>query len=191
MDCCKPINKNCSCNTECYGDIENSQTEESKKITIDFLYLDLNTCVRCQGVDEGLEEAIEDVTKVLQLTGVEVIVNKIYIANKEMAIEHKFVSSPTIRVNGIDIQMEVKESHCESCGDLCGDDVDCRVWIYKGKEYEIPPKAMIVDAILREVYGDTEITLGNKYNKEKYQLPENLGRFFEAIEENGNLNNMG
>ncbi|HLR35040.1 MAG TPA: DUF2703 domain-containing protein [Tissierellales bacterium] len=144
----------------------------------------------CQGADEGLEEAIADVMKVLKLTDVEVIVNKIHISNKQMAIEHKFVSSPTIRVNGRDIQMKIKESYCESCGDLCGDDVDCRVWLYKGKEYEIPPKAMIVDAILREVYGYTKPISGNEYNKEKYQLLENLRRFFEAIEkENESLNN--
>ncbi len=49
--------------------------------------------------------------------------------------------------------MEGKESKCESCGDLCGDDVDCRIWLYQGKEYTSPPPAMIVDAILREVYG--------------------------------------
>ena len=77
--------------------------------------------------------------------------------------------------------MEVKESLCESCGDLCGDEVYCRVWTYKGKEYDIPPKAMIVDAILRHVYGDTNIVLEDKKSKEAYQLPENLRRFFDSI----------
>ncbi len=182
MDCCKPQKKSCECNTGCCGDIEESQTEEVKKVIIDFLYLDLNTCTRCQGTDEGLEEAIADVAKVLQLTGVKVVVNKIHIANKEKAIRYKFVSSPTIRVNGKDIQMEVKETYCESCGDLCGDDVDCRVWIYKGKEYDVPPKAMIVDAILREVYGDINTSLENEEDKERYQLPENLKKFFESVD---------
>jgi hypothetical protein len=51
--------------------------------------------------------------------------------------------------------LEAKESLCESCGDLCGDEVDCRVWIYNGKEYNVPPKAMIIDAILREIYGSS------------------------------------
>ena len=57
----------------------------------------------CQGADEGLEEAIADVMKVLKLTGVKVIVNKIHISNNQMTMKHKFVSSPTIRVNGRDI----------------------------------------------------------------------------------------
>lgn len=189
MDCCQPKNKNCGCNTGCCEDIEESQREESKKIIIDFLYLDLSICNRCQGTDEGLDKAIEDVAEVLKLTGIEVVVNKIHITNKEMAIQHKFVSSPTIRVNGKDIQMEVKESLCESCGDLCGDDVDCRVWVYKGKEYNVPPKAMIIDAILQAVYGDSKTPVEDENNKETYKLPENLRKFFESIDKNKDLNN--
>ena len=59
--------------------------------------------------------------------------------------------------------------------------MDCRVWVYKGKEYNVPPKAMIIDAILREVYGNTEKISDNEVNKKSYQLPENLRRFFESI----------
>ncbi len=171
----------CTCNTGCCGSAEQNQVEEKNKIIIDFLYLDLNVCNRCQGTDQGLEEAIADATKVLESAGVEIIVNKIHINSKEKAIQYRFVTSPTIRVNGRDIQMEFKESLCESCGDLCGDEVDCRVWVYKGKEYNVPPKAMIIDAILREVYGNTKKMSDNEVNKKLYQLPENLRRFFESI----------
>lgn len=171
----------CTCNTGCCGSAEQNQVEEKNKTIIDFLYLDLNICNRCQGTDQGLEEAIADVTKVLESAGVEIIVNKIHINSKEKAIQYRFVTSPTIRVNGRDIQMEFKESLCESCGDLCGDEVDCRVWVYKGKEYNVPPKAMIIDAILREVYGNTKKMSDNEVNKKLYQLPENLRRFFESI----------
>lgn len=171
----------CTCNTGCCGSTGQNQVEEKNKIIIDFLYLDLNICNRCQGTDQGLEEAIADVTKVLESAGIEIIVNKIHINSKERAIQYGFITSPTIRVNGRDIQMEFKESLCESCGDLCGDEVDCRVWVYKGKEYNVPPKAMIIDAILREVYGNTKKISDNEVNKKSYQLPENLRRFFESI----------
>jgi len=181
MDCCQPQNVGCSCNTGCCGSAELDQIEESNKIIIDFLYLDLDVCNRCQGTDEGLEEAIEDVAKVLELTGVEIVVSKIHINSREKAIQHEFLTSPTIRVNGRDIQMEFKESLCESCGDLCDDEVDCRVWIYKGKEYNVPPKAMIVDAILREVYTDKETLSNEEIFKESYKLPENLERFFASV----------
>ena len=64
-------------------------------------------------------------------------------------------------------------------GDLCGDEVDCRVWTYKGKEYDIT-KAMIIWCHSSYV-GDTNIVLEDKKSKEAYQLPENLRRFFDSI----------
>jgi hypothetical protein len=72
--------------------------------------------------------------------------------------------------------MDYKESLCESCGDLCGDEVDCRVWIYQGKEYSSPPKAMIIEAILKEVYGEKS----EKQEKKEYVIPENLRKFYKS-----------
>lgn len=164
-----------------YEHVEQHEKEKSNKVIIDFLYLDLDTCNRCQGTDQGLTEAINDVAKVLELTGVEVVVNKIHIDSTKKAIQYRFKSSPTIRVNGRDIQDKVKESLCKSCKDLCGEEVDCRVWVYKGKEYNVPPKAMIVDAILREVYGNATTSLEKEDDKEAYRLPENLSRFFKSV----------
>jgi len=119
---------------------------------------------------------------VLESTGVEVFVNKVNISSEELAMEYRFVSSPTIRVNGRDIQMDVKENLCESCGDLCGDTVDCRLWIYNGEEYTVPPKAMIVESILKEVYG------GNSHTEDKQEgifiVPDNLKKFFRALNTN-------
>lgn len=153
---------------------------EKKRIVIDFLYLDLSVCTRCQGTDTSLDEALAEVSEALKATGVEVMLNKINVVSEELAIQHKFFSSPTIRVNGNDIQIDGKESLCESCGDLCGDDVDCRVWVYQGEEYTIPPKAMIIDAILKEVYGNDSTVKDEK----EYVLPENLKRFYESMKAN-------
>lgn len=181
MDCCKTKGNNSCCSGN-YGLENQNNSTEKKKIVIDFMYLDLSVCERCQGTEESLEEAIADVKRVLELTGVEVVVNKIHIDSEEKAIQYRFESSPTIRINGKDIQLETKESLCESCGDLCGDEVDCRVWIYNGKEYNVPPKAMIVDAILREIYsnsGSSDIDENKK--EQKYELPKNLKNFFEAM----------
>lgn len=181
-------NKNpecCSCAPGCCGPISDNVIKEinlpKKQIIIDFLYLDLSVCTRCQGTDNSLDEALSEIAKVLEATGNEVIVNKVEINTADLAIAYKFVSSPTIRVNGYDIQMEVKETLCESCGDLCGDDVDCRVWVYEGIEYTIPPKAMIIEAILKAVYGGYT---GIPVVEQEYVLPENLKRFYEAVEKN-------
>jgi len=173
----------CGCSGGCCGSEEEMVEEgtqiEKKQIVIDFLYLDLSVCTRCQGADTSLDQALEDVSKVLEVTGVEVIVNKINVLTEDLARQYEFVSSPTIRLNGHDIQMDVKESLCESCGDLCGDQVECRVWLYEGKEYSEPPKAMIVEALLQEVYGNSK-----KQEEKLYELPENLKSFYDAMKKN-------
>ena len=148
---------------------------ERKQIEIDFLYLDLSVCTRCMGTDASLEAAIEDVSGVLRAAGFDVAVNKVNITSRELAERYEFVSSPTIRVNGRDIEPDVKESLCESCGDLCGCSVDCRVWTYEGVEYTVPPKELIVNAILREVYSGAP---RQAQDAGGYRLPRNLETFF-------------
>lgn len=149
-----------------------------KKLEIELLYLDLVACGRCQGTHRNMEEAITEVSQILKATGVEVEVKKIHVQTEKQARQLGFISSPTIRINGQDIQMDVKESLCQSCGDLCGEDVDCRIWTYHGKEYTVAPKAMIIDAILREVYGVSKEEMQPK--ERTGDIPENLKRFFAA-----------
>jgi hypothetical protein len=150
---------------------------ERKKITIDFLYLDLAVCERCQGTETNLDQAVNEVSNVLSAAGFEIEVNKVNITSEELAIKHKFISSPTIRVNGRDIDLNVKETSCKECGELCGDDVDCRVWEYEGVEYNEPPKAMIINAIMKEIYGAPG---DNATNSNEYSLPDNLKTFFKG-----------
>ena len=153
-----------------------SSAEANRKLVIDFLYLDLSSCGRCQGTDRNLVEAVKDVSGVLKVAGYDVIVNKVNIDSKDLAIKYKFLSSPTIPVNDKDISLEVKESNCKDCGDLCGEDVNCRVWTYQGVDYNEPPKALIIDAILRDVYGNYR-TENN--TDSDYQIPHNLEVFFK------------
>ncbi|NLV51234.1 MAG: DUF2703 domain-containing protein [Clostridiales bacterium] len=150
--------------------------QPKKPINIDFLYLDTTVCGRCRDTEKALDEAVSGVVAVLNAAGYEVKVNKVNIASRELATEYRFISSPTIRVNGNDIAVELRESLCEDCGTLCGDDVDCRIWVYNGAEYTSPPKELITDAILREVYS----TGKRESVSEAYQLPENLETYFTA-----------
>jgi len=147
-------------------------------ITIDFLFLDLSVCTRCQGADTSLDQALAEVAGVLAATGIEVLVNKINVNTAALAEEYQFVSSPTIRIDGRDIQLEVKESLCESCGDLCGDQVDCRVWVYHGQEYTVPPKGMIIEAILKAVYGGQPPLESAAV---PYVMPNNLRHFYTVM----------
>jgi hypothetical protein len=155
-----------------------NSSAESRKLDIDFLFLDLNTCTRCVGTNANLEKALASVAQVLSLIGVEQQVNKILIDSMEKAQAYGFVTSPTIRVNGRDIALETKESLCDSCTDLCGCDegTNCRVWVYRGKEYTEAPEAMIVEAVLQEIFGAPQ--LAAPAEEQSAEVPENLQHFF-------------
>ena len=177
----KNNNSCCSCSDSCCGS-SNKPDINKRELIIDFLYLDVTVCERCQDTDMSLDEAISDVANVLEAAGIDVKINKINVLSEELAIKHRFLTSPTIRINGKDIQMDYEESLCESCGDLCGDEVDCRVWIYQGKEYTKPPKAMIIEAILKEVYGGSS----ERQEQKEYEIPENLKKFYQSMKSKGN-----
>jgi hypothetical protein len=152
----------------------------SDRLRIEFLFLDLTSCTRCLGADRSLESALDIVGEVLEATGVEVEVDKILVESAEQARALRFVSSPTIRVDGRDVALELRESSCgsEACTDGCGDQIACRVWVHRGREYTEPPVAMIVDAILEHVYsGPSPRARGEAPS---YELPENLARFFSG-----------
>ncbi|MGB4589687.1 MAG: DUF2703 domain-containing protein, partial [Clostridiaceae bacterium] len=110
--------------------LTNSQETKAyrKKIIIDFLFLDLTICTRCQGTEANLDTALNEVVEILDSRGYEIELNRIHVTSREIATKYEFLSSPTIRVNGQDIDISQKETLCESCGDLCGEDVNCRVW---------------------------------------------------------------
>jgi hypothetical protein len=147
------------------------------ELLIDFLYLDLETCTRCRGTDVNLEAALAEVGRILDAAGMGVSVRKTLVDSAEQARTLGFVSSPTIRVNGNDIALELRESNCGDCGEVCACDgaVDCRVWVWQGQEYTEAPPAMIVDAILREVYSGAERAVATG---SVAAVPENLTRFF-------------
>lgn len=151
--------------------------EVKKVVKIEYLYLDLNTCDRCIGTDKVLEEVLEEVAPVLNLAGYEVRYKKIEVTTERLAEALRFVSSPTIRVNGRDICESVKETDCACCGEISGTAVDCRVFEYEGKEYEAPPKAMLAEFILRGVFAPRDVCRCGDY-----ELPENLKTFFDGKE---------
>ncbi|MCP4231105.1 MAG: DUF2703 domain-containing protein [bacterium] len=145
------------------------------ELHIEFLYLDVSTCGRCQGSDSGLDAAVAEAGPLLTSMGIGLTVNKIHVQSEGQARELRFRSSPTIRINGVDIAPDIRESLCGDCGDICGDSVDCREWEYNGQTYAIPPKAMILDAIFRSIYAVPPA------DERPYDdVPENLKRFFEG-----------
>lgn len=147
-----------------------------KMALVEYLYLDLSTCDRCIGTDGVLDEVMMTITPALQLAGFVVEYNKIEIKTVELAVKHRFLSSPTIRVNGQDICGAVKENSCGCCSEISGSDVDCRLFEYKGETYEVPPKEMVAEGVLRTVFGQLE----NSCSCGNYELPENLKAFYDG-----------
>jgi len=147
-------------------------------IDIELLVLDLTTCSRCQGTLANIERASETIRPVLETTGSHVVLKKIVIESEPQARQHRFVTSPTVRVNGRDMTFETLESRCEDCTDLCGGDegTSCRVWRHRGREYTEAPVGLVVDALLREIVGvDRTLAAVGEYAG----VPDNLRRFFE------------
>lgn len=152
------------------------EAASERKIVVEYLYLDLQTCNRCIETDKVLDEVMLTLTPALKLAGFEVAYHKVEMETEELATQYQFLSSPTIRVNGLDICQSVVENRCGCCSDFSGTNVDCRVFEYNGATYEVPPKEMLAETILQTVFGQTKsgcCCVG-------YELPENLKDFFEG-----------
>ncbi|MFQ6009602.1 MAG: DUF2703 domain-containing protein [Candidatus Aenigmatarchaeota archaeon] len=122
---------------------------------IQILYiLNCPHCVKTKGlVKESLKEL-----------GVKAEVEETLIDSDERAKKYNFVGSPSVTINGKDIQEEVSKGRCMSCEELaeqtkgttefvkqecmCG----CRTYFFKGKQYPYPPKEMIKEAIKRVIH---------------------------------------
>ena len=149
-----------------------STSKGKKEIKIEYLYLDLSTCDRCIGTDVVLDEVVAALCPALELAGYAVDYQKREMTTAELAEQYHFLSSPTILVTGQDIFGPVLESDCGCCGDIAGVAVDCRVFLYEGKTYEVPTKEMLADAILKSLGRAPACA------REPYTLPENLKRFY-------------
>ena len=100
------------------------------------------------------------------------------VKSREEALRRALLSSPTIRINGRDIAQDIRESRCETCGDIVGEgaSIDCREWHYRDSVYPFAPLALIVEAIMKSML---EIDSLRHIEPEPLgELPENLIRFF-------------
>jgi hypothetical protein len=147
---------------------------------VELLALDLTACTRCVGSLANIEAAIAAVRPVLEATGASVTVSKRIIGSEEEARRHQFVSSPTIRVNGRDIALELLESPCQACTDLCGcaAGTSCRVWRYRGEEYPEAPVGLIIESVLRAVLAADDRP--PRPAATDPEVPDNLRRFFQG-----------
>lgn len=169
----------CGCKTDA------AKTSDSTDIVlkVDFLFLDDKVCVPCGSTAQTLSEAAGMLTEPLRSMGVDLVVEKIHVADLKAAEGQKFLSSPTIRVNGRDIDPARTEEDCPTCGDLAGGrtSVACRNWHWRDKVYQSAPVGRIVEAIMEAALPlnkSIEDCCREAEDDEDYVMPENLKRFF-------------
>lgn len=161
------------------GNLEKNALGE--RVLIEYLFLDNKTCERCIGTDDVLRDVIGILSPALRLAGYRIEHREIEMSTEAIAEEYRFLSSPTIRVNGRDVCLSVKENACGCCSDISGTDVDCRVFEYQGMDYEVPPKSMLAKAIFEAIFSKNEI---GGCECEDYKMPDNLKSFFEGKDRN-------
>ena len=158
-----------------------------RTLAVDFLSLDCETCRRCGGTEEALRLALDRVGGLLADLGVGVVLRNVRVETAADARRTALEISPTVRVDGRDVQPDPVGTPCESCGELAGrregvdDDpaVDCRSWRYRGEEYATPPVELLVEEILRAALAERASPVARNPTAD-YRVPQNLRRFFGA-----------
>ena len=173
MGCCSQSNAN---------DNRNTGTSD---LQVQFLFLDEDVCQPCSGTAQALDEAVQITSAPLAAMGVELKVTKTHVVDKEQAIAQKLLTSPTIRINGNDIDPAITEGECGTCGDLAGGKttINCRTWEWRGEVYQNAPVGKIVEAIMDAAVSATKIQTAccsGEVVQDDYIIPENLEAFFVA-----------
>ena len=160
---------------------------QTPTLQIELLYLDLKTCDRCRATDQNLEAALALVQREMGSRGVIVRVEHRHITSDADALALGVEISPTIRVNGQDIQLKWGSSTCGTCSDLAGDTVPCRTWLWQGHEHNAAPVEMIVESIVKAV---TEpVTSTHDTSPPPKALSEPIRRFFAGPKQGCTANN--
>lgn len=165
--------------------------QSDAKLLVDLLFLDAKTCAPCAGTAKALAEAEALLKEPLKVLGVTLEIRKIHVADAKIAVVERFLSSPTIRVAGVDIDPARTEDDCPSCGTLTGDAVPvaCRNWHWRGEIFDAAPVGKIVESVLSEARRMQNVDccissccggVGDAEIEQPYAMPQNLISFFKA-----------
>jgi len=80
------------------------------------------------------KETLKTIDEVAADRNAKVLIKKVKVTSQERAKRLKFPGSPTVRINGVDIDPATREVEGY---------IGCRVYMYEGATYEFPPKEMI------------------------------------------------
>ena len=164
---------------ECDCKTETGKAPAMRDMKLEFLYLDEAACEPCGATSLNMEAAVATARGPLEAMGIKLMIEKKHITSREVATAERLLSSPTIRVDGVDIDPAITEDDCPSCGALAGDDikVDCRVWRWRGEVFPVAPVGKIVESLMAAAMTPPKPRAAGDFT-----LPENLQRFFTAKE---------
>lgn len=163
---------------------ETKETQATRKVlNVDLLVINLDICERCVPTGDQLRTAVQLLKPVADALGIELRHHEIVVRTPAEAKVNALLSSPTIRLNGRDIAQDIRESVCESCGDLTNNNtsIDCREWHYRGKVFPYAPLPLLVEAIMSAMLNIDKMPLVIPDPLE--ELPENLQRYFDNKKE--------
>jgi hypothetical protein len=132
----------CDCNATTGTDSNAAPAAET--LEVQFLGVEMSaatgtkSCASCHTARSRLDAAIDAVRPVLDAVGVSVAVSERFVETEREARALRLTGSPMIRVGGVELKPEHR-----------GTGEDSRVWSWNGEEHTLPPRAMLVDAILR------------------------------------------
>ncbi|MBS4097094.1 MAG: DUF2703 domain-containing protein [Sulfuricella sp.] len=118
----------------------------ANKLDIEWRHLEVagNTCERCDATGKTLGDVLKALSAELKARGVEVVFCETPLGAAELA------QSNLILFNGRPLEewlnARTTQSHCQSCCEMVGEQVNCRAVEIAGKVYEAIPEALIRDA---------------------------------------------
>lgn len=90
------------------------------------------------------KDAIGVLEEAMAVIGIKATISVNVIETDEDAVQFKFVGSPSIRINGEDVDtLPKKVSQYKAAS--------CRPYFYEGRSYDYPPKEMIISALLKHI----------------------------------------
>ncbi|HHT9120222.1 MAG TPA: DF family (seleno)protein [Candidatus Hypogeohydataceae bacterium YC41] len=86
------------------------------------------------------KEALVEIRRALKELGLRAEVEVTMVNSQEKAQAYKFLGSPTIKIDGIDLEPELEATGNFSLS-------ACRTYLHEGSLYHYPPKEMVLKAL--------------------------------------------
>ena len=129
------------------------QPSDAPDVLVELFVLDQERCGPCRSAIGELRLAATLLEDGLAGSAIRVASRVVQLTDADEARRLGVVSSPTVRVDGADIVLEVDEEECATCSAIARTPVSCRTYEWEGARHDHPPAALVVDAVRRHLAG--------------------------------------